>query len=45
MKTITLIFAALALNSCTFSGTYHSATGQKFNFDTTIIIPVEDCKK
>ena len=45
MKTITLILTALVLTSCTFKGTYHSASGQKFDFDTTIIIPVEDCKK
>ena len=45
MKTFALIATALVLTSCTFSGTYHSATGQNFNFDTSIVIPVEECKK
>jgi hypothetical protein len=45
MKTFALIIAAFVLTSCTFSGSYHSAAGQKFDFDTTIIIPVEECKK
>jgi hypothetical protein len=45
MKTFALIVAALALTSCTFKGTYHSATGQKFDFDTSIVIPVEEYKK
>lgn len=46
MKTFALIATALVLASCTFSGSYHSAAaGQKFDFDTTIIIPVEECKK
>lgn len=45
MKTFALIVTALVLASCTFSGTYHSATGQNFNFDTSIVIPVEEYKK
>lgn len=45
MKTFALIVTALVLTSCTFKGTYHSATGQKFDFDTSIIIPVEEYKK
>lgn len=44
MKTIALIFTALALTSCTMSGAYTSAS-QNFNFNTSIVIPVEDCKK
>lgn len=45
MKTFALIVIALVLTSCTFSGAYHSATGQNFNFDTSIVIPVEEYKK
>ncbi len=45
MKTFVLIITALVLTSCTFSGTYYSATGQKFDFDTSIVIPVENYKK
>jgi hypothetical protein len=45
MKTVALIVTALVLTSCTFKGTYHSATGQKFDFDTSIVIPVEEYKK
>lgn len=44
MKTIALIFTALALTSCTMSGTYTSAT-QNFDFNTSIIVSVEDYKK
>lgn len=44
MKTIALIITALALTSCTMSGTYTSAT-QNFDFNTSIVIPVEDYKK
>lgn len=44
MKTIALTITALALTSCTMSGTYTSAT-QNFDFNTSIIIPVEDYKK
>lgn len=45
MKTVTLIIAALTLTSCTLTGTYISSTGQQFDFDTSIVIPVEDYKK
>lgn len=44
MKTIALIFTVLALTSCTISGTYTSAT-QNFDFNTSIVIPVENYKK
>lgn len=44
MKTIALIITAFALASCTVSGSYTSAT-QNFDFNTAIVIPVEDCKK
>lgn len=45
MKTFALIATALVLTSCTFRGSYHSVTGQKFDFDTSIVIPVEEYKK
>lgn len=44
MKTIALIITALGLTSCTMSGTYTSDS-QNFDFNTSIIIPVEECKK
>ena len=44
MKTIALIITAFALASCTVSGSYTSAT-QNFDFNTAIVIPVENCKK
>ena len=44
MKTFALIATALALTSCTFSGKYTSAT-QNFDWTTSIVIPVEECKK
>lgn len=44
MKTAALIITALALTSCTMSGTYTSAS-QNFDFNTSIVIPVVDYKK
>ena len=44
MKTFALIATALILTSCTISGTYTSPA-QTFDFDTTLIIPVEKYKK
>lgn len=51
MKTFILVLSTLVLASCTFSGTYKSAS-QQFDFSTTFVdkdnvyvIPVEECKK
>jgi hypothetical protein len=44
MKKIALLISVLALASCSFSGKYASDT-QTFDWTTTIVIPVEDCKK
>lgn len=53
MKTFILAISALTLASCTFSGTYKSAS-QQFDFNTSFagkgndnvyVIPVEESKK
>lgn len=44
MKTFALVIVTLALASCTFSGTYNSDS-QNFDFNSSIIIPVEKVKK
>lgn len=44
MKTLALVIVALALTSCSVSGTYNSAS-QNFDFNSSIIIPVEKVKK
>lgn len=51
MKTFILVLSAFTLASCTFSGTYKSAS-QQFDFSTTFVdknngyvIPVEEYKK
>lgn len=44
MKTFALVITALALTSCSISGTYNSAS-QNFDFNGSIIIPVEEIKK
>ena len=44
MKKIILATSFLVLSSCTFSGKYTSAT-QNFDWTSSIVIPVEECKK
>lgn len=44
MKTFALVIATLALTSCSISGTYNSAS-QNFDFNGSVIIPVENIKK
>jgi hypothetical protein len=51
MKTFILALSTFAIASCTFSGTYKSAS-QQFDFSTSFVekdnvyvIPVEECKK
>lgn len=51
MKTFILVLSTITLASCTFSGTYRSAS-QQFDFSTSFVdndnvyvIPVEESKK
>lgn len=44
MKAIILIPLAFILASCTVTGSYNSAS-QNFDFNTSIVLPVEDYKK
>lgn len=44
MKAIILITTALALTSCSMSGSYTS-TNQNFDFNSSIVIPVKAYKK
>lgn len=44
MKTFALVIVTLALTSCSVSSTYNSAS-QNFDFNGSIIIPVEKVKK
>ena len=44
MKKLALVITALTLSSCSFSGKYVSPS-QNFDWVSTIVLPVEDCKK
>lgn len=44
MKTFALLISLVTLASCSFSGKY-STDSQNFDFTSTLIIPVEECKK